>query len=104
MAKYLMLLTAAYVGGVLRHPHEGAIHVDDEDAKRLLDDKAATDVTADFDDVDTSDDAPERVEVAGNGMTTAPLENPHQAEVPPADPAPAPETKQPRRKAAASQE
>ena len=55
--KFIKLLTAAYVGGVLRHPHEGVLHVTNEDAKRVLDNKAAEDVSADFS-AEDSDEAP----------------------------------------------
>lgn len=47
--KFVKLLTSAHVNGVLRHPDEGALHITDEEAQRLFDNKSAEDVTADFD-------------------------------------------------------
>jgi hypothetical protein len=47
--KFIKLLSSAYVAGRLRHPHEGAIPVEDKEATRLVDDeKVAEDVTDDF--------------------------------------------------------
>jgi hypothetical protein len=46
--KFVNLLGAAYVNGQLRHPHEGALHISDAEAKRLIDDNLAEDVTDDF--------------------------------------------------------
>lgn len=48
MTKFISLLTAARVGGVLRHPHEGVLHVEDNEADRLIADNAAIDVSGDF--------------------------------------------------------
>ena len=48
MSKFIKLLTSAYVNGAMRHPHEGVLHLTDEEAQRLLDDKAGEDVTGDF--------------------------------------------------------
>jgi predicted chitinase len=48
--KFVKLLTAAYVAGVLRHPHEGAIPVADAEAKRLVDSEVAEDATEGFSD------------------------------------------------------
>lgn len=47
--KFVKLLTSAHVNGVLRHPDEGALHVTNEEAQRLLDNEVAEDVTDDFD-------------------------------------------------------
>ena len=47
--KIITLLSAAYVGGALRHPHEGSIPVSDADRDRLVDDeKLAVDDTEGF--------------------------------------------------------
>lgn len=48
MAKFVKLLASVYVNGALRHPHEGALHLEDEEAQRLIDNQAAVDVTSDF--------------------------------------------------------
>lgn len=49
--KFIKLTTAAHVNGVLRHPHEGVLHVTDEEAKRVIENDAALDVTDDFSDL-----------------------------------------------------
>ncbi|ASY44989.1 hypothetical protein CJD35_11465 [Sphingobium xenophagum] len=49
--KFIKLATAAHVNGVLRHPHEGVLHVTDEEAKRVIENDAALDVTDDFSDL-----------------------------------------------------
>ena len=46
--KFVKLLTSAHIAGVLRHPHEGVLHVTDDDATRLVNDRVGEDVTADF--------------------------------------------------------
>jgi hypothetical protein len=48
MSKFIKLLTAAIVNGTLRHPREGVLHLENDEAQRLLDDKAGVDVTSDF--------------------------------------------------------
>lgn len=48
MSKFVMLLASCYVSGVLRHPHEGALHLEDGEAQRLIDNQTAVDVTEDF--------------------------------------------------------
>lgn len=61
MTKMISLLSAQYVGGLLRHPEDGALPASDAEAKRLVDDeKVAIDVTADFDGMDGAphEDAP----------------------------------------------
>lgn len=47
--KFVKLLTSAHVNGVLRHPHEGVLHVTNEEAERLFENESAEDVTDDFD-------------------------------------------------------
>jgi hypothetical protein len=48
MSKFIKLLTSAYVNGRMRHTDEGVLHLDDDEAQRLLDNKSGEDVTADF--------------------------------------------------------
>jgi hypothetical protein len=97
--KIISLLGAAYVNGVLRHPHEGAIPVDDSEVTRLIDDEAlATDVTSDFTDAQIKGMTASTITADSGGITTPSPVNPHQAEVAPA-PAPTP-----RRKASAEKE
>lgn len=47
--KFVQLRTSAHVNGVLRHPHEGVLHITDDEAQRLFDNESADDVSADFD-------------------------------------------------------
>ncbi|KQM65794.1 hypothetical protein ASE75_06065 [Sphingomonas sp. Leaf17] len=99
--KYIALLGAAYVGGVLRHPHEGAIPVDDSEAKRLVDvEKLAEDVTDGFTKAQLSDATEETISAAAGDISTPPLDNPHLSQ---AAPVPAPESK-PARKGTAPKE
>lgn len=101
MTKIISLLSAAYVGGVLRHPHEGAIPVSDADAKRLVDDeKLAEDVTDGFTKDQIAEMPNEGITVESGPISRAASSNPHLAEV---TPAPAPATK-PARKGADSKE
>ncbi len=101
MTKIITLLSAAYVGGVLRHPHEGSIPVSDADAKRLVnDEKLAEDVTDGFTEDQIAEMPDESIAVETGPIPAASAENPHLAEV---APAPAPETK-PARKGADSKE
>jgi len=100
--KFVTLLTAAYVGGSLRHPHEGVLHVEDAEADKLVDDGVATDVTDDFSAKQAKELPAETISApGGNADTTAP-ENPHQVEVAPQ--AADAEAKPSRRKAAADKE
>jgi len=80
--KFVKLLTAAHVAGVLRHPHEGVLHVSDSDAARLIGDEAADDVSADFADAETDSLPPEPVSEA---KPDAPASDPapHQSDVEP---------------------
>ncbi len=100
--KFLSLLTSAYVGGSLRHPHEGVLHVDDNEADKLVADGVATDVSDDFT-AKQDKAAPIETNTAPGGTTDAaePV-NPHQAEVAPQ--AAETEAKPTRRKAAADKE
>jgi hypothetical protein len=101
MTKIITLLSAAYVGGVLRHPHEGSIPVSDADAKRLVDEKLAEDVVTDgFTEDQIAEMPDEAIAVETGPITSTDRANPHLSEV---APAPAPEAK-PARKGAASKE
>lgn len=46
--KYINLRGHAYVNGVMRAPHEGAVRLTNEEADRLIEAELADDVTADF--------------------------------------------------------
>lgn len=99
--KFVKLITSAYVGGVLRHPHEGVLHIEDDEAKRLVGDKVAEDVSDDFTAKQDRDAPAEQttgpaVENAGEAQPA----NPHQAEVAPQAEEPA----KPARRRSASQE
>ena len=102
--KFLSLLTAAYVGGSLRHPHEGVLHVSDAEADKLVLDGVATDVSADFT-AEQAGESPVETNTAPGGREDASVpEHLHQTEVAPqATEAPA-EHKSSRRKAAANKE
>ena len=108
--KFVKLLTAAHVAGVLRHPHEGVLTVSDDDAKRLVEDEQiATDVSADFADQDTSSAVAETTQETAGGETPRPPANPHlwlvETDDPPQPaPEPATHTKRARRQAAGDQE
>jgi hypothetical protein len=80
--KFIKLLTSAYVGGGLRHPDEGVLHVSDEDAKRILAEEAGVDVTADFTDEQNEETATEAISAAAPETAPAASE-PHQSEVAP---------------------
>ena len=49
--KFIKLITSAHVNGVLRHPHEGVLHVSDEEGQRVIDNDGAIDVSDDFSDL-----------------------------------------------------
>lgn len=99
--KFITLLSAAYVGGVLRHPHEGSIPVSDADAKRLVqDEKLAEDVTDGFTEEQIAEVTGEAITAPSGDLPAADLENPHLSQV---APAPAPEAK-PAREGLASKE
>lgn len=46
--KSISLLAHAYVGGALRHPDEGVLQAEDDEAARLIGDGLAIDVSEDF--------------------------------------------------------
>ena len=52
--KYVKLLTSVRAGGVLRHPYEGVLHLEDDEAGRLIEAQSAEDVTSDFPAEDTT--------------------------------------------------
>lgn len=99
--KFVKLLTSAYVAGVLRHPHEGVLHVEDAEAARLFENEAAEDVTDDFSTKQNAETPVDQITADGDAAEAAAPENPHQAEVAPQNAA---EEKPARRKAAASKE
>ena len=45
--KFVILKTSAWINGVLRHPHEGAIPLEHDEADRLVNAESAEDVTSD---------------------------------------------------------
>lgn len=98
--KFITLLSASYVGGVLRHPHEGSIPVSDADAKRLVDEKLAEDVTEGFSAEQIAEVPAEAISIASGEIPASDLANPHLSQVAPA-PAPA---EKPARKGTASKE
>ncbi|WP_188064746.1 hypothetical protein [Sphingobium sp. KCTC 72723] len=48
--KFIKLITSAHVNGVLRHPHEGVLHVTNDEADRVIENDGAIDVSDDFSD------------------------------------------------------
>lgn len=98
--KFIKLLTSAYVGGALRHPHEGVLHVEDGEAERLVADNAAEDVTTDFSAKENKDTPVEHV-AADSGHAGETTGEPHQSEVAPQA---TEDAKPSRRKAAADKE
>lgn len=83
MAKFLKLLTSAYVAGTLRHPHEGVLHVEDNEAARLLGEKAAEDVTSDFPE-EANDKTPiDKIAMNAAVPETGADRHPHQSEIVP---------------------
>lgn len=100
--KFITLISAAYVAGALRHPHEGAIPVSDEDAKRLVEvEKLAEDVTAGFTDKQLAEVPEEAISIASGPISAPEVDNPHLSQVA----APASDTEaKPARKGTASKE
>jgi hypothetical protein len=100
--KFIKLLNSAYIGGRLRHPHEGVLHLEDEDAQRVLDNKDGEDVSADFaDNKDAKSATAERVSMAQPKVPADHEDHPHQAELDPGATSDQPQT---RRKPSASKE
>ena len=62
--KFVNLRGPAYVNGSLRHPHEGTLHLTNEEAERLIKNELADDVTADFPADDNAEAPVESVTVA----------------------------------------
>jgi hypothetical protein len=81
--KFVKLLTAAHVGGTLRHPNEGVLHIEDDEARRLIDNEAAEDVSGDFTAKQDRETPTEAIATASGGEEPAQPEHPHQAEVAP---------------------
>ncbi len=99
--KFITLLTAAYVGGSLRHPHEGVLHVEDVEAEELIRSSTAADVSGDFTAKQDKASPVETITAPGGAEAAPASEHPHQAEVAPQ----AAETEaKPRRKAPADKE
>ncbi|MFS0737548.1 hypothetical protein ABC347_10905 [Sphingomonas sp. 1P06PA] len=96
--KFVKLLTHAIVGGTMRSPAEGVLHLNDDEAKRLIDENAGEDVSDDFTAKQARETPVEGVKTDdGRSPDAAPAE-PHQSEVAPqatepkaAKPAPAKE-------------
>ncbi len=96
--KFIALLTAAIVGGRLRHPHEGVLHLEDDEAQRLIDEASGKDVSADFTAEQKKGVPVESVTtVTGDNPAKLPDSHPHQSEVAPSvteeAPKPAPKGK-----------
>lgn len=81
--KFVKLIASAYVAGVLRHPHEGVLHVEDDQAQSLLDDKVAEDVTDDFTAEQNKETGVDTIAATDGAASTAPASEPHQSEVAP---------------------
>src|SRR4051812_16664863 len=48
MSKFVKLWVPAIVNGAMRQPSEGVLHLEDDEADRLIEAAAGEDVTADF--------------------------------------------------------
>jgi hypothetical protein len=81
--KFVKLITSAHVAGVLRHPHEGVLHVEDDQAKSLLDDKVAEDVTGDFTAKENKETGVDTIAATDGAAVSEPASEPHQSEVAP---------------------
>jgi hypothetical protein len=101
MSKFVQLLTPAYVNGRMRHPHEGVLHLENDEADRLIETEAGKDVTADFSAEQRKETPVEALRAnSDHDRAAATLDPvPHQADV-----APAPETPPASRKAPAKKE
>ena len=85
MSKFVKLLTSAYVNGLLRHPHEGVLHLEDAEADRLVESEAAEEVTDDFSAAQRKETPVEGLRAAPDNTDAAQLEPvEHQANVAPA--------------------
>lgn len=83
--KFIKLLTRAYVNGVPKSPEEGVLHLQDDEAQRLIDNGAGQDVSADFTGKAANDSPVEHVTTAAQtpGATVQAESHPHQSEVAP---------------------
>lgn len=80
MSKFIKLLGHAHVLGRLRSPAEGVLHLNDEDAQRLLDDKLGEDVSADFSADDHKSIPTEAVVMHGTDAAAAAAMVPHDVQ------------------------
>jgi hypothetical protein len=71
MSKFIQLTTSAYVNGRMRHPNEGVLHLEDDEANRLLDNNSGTDVTPDFSSDDRKDVPIEGLRASGADVAAA---------------------------------
>jgi hypothetical protein len=92
--KMIKLLTPVPASGRLRYPHEGLIHLNADDAQRLLDDKAGEDATGDFTADQLKDLPVEHITVVTGDTPTKEPPHRHQSETAPA-PADAEEPQKP---------
>lgn len=69
--KFIKLTRSAHVNGVLRHPHEGALHVTDDEAKRVIENDAAEDVSDDFSDLQDAEAPAESITTDADKGSTA---------------------------------
>jgi hypothetical protein len=100
MSKIVMLtVAAAYVNGVMRHPHEGPRHLEDGEADRLINGKEATDVTSDFTAAQRNEWPVEPSSLAPVPATTLLADDAtdHQAKIPTTEPAAAEEAPKPKK-------
>lgn len=83
--KFIKLLTSAYVNGQLRHPHEGVLHLEDDAARRLLDNQSGEDVTGDFTAEENETVPVEGLRASDNDVLAAARLDPveHQADIAP---------------------
>lgn len=82
--KMIKLLTPVPASGRLRYPHEGLIHLNADDAQRLLDDEAGEDVTGDFTADQLKDLPVEHITVVTGDAPTKEQPHRHQSEIAPA--------------------
>lgn len=80
--KYVKLISAAYVNGALRHPHEGALHVEDAEAKRLIDSGVADDASDGFSAAQLKDAPTESVSITNDQNADGKPAGEHQALAP----------------------
>lgn len=69
--KFIKLTTSAHVNGVLRHPHEGVLHVTNDEAQRVIENDGAEDVSADFSDLQDAEAPAESITTDADKGATA---------------------------------